>query len=421
MADISVPVADLRVGHYIKLPLSWKQHPFLFSSFRIKDDAQLDIVRQIGLREIIVDPDKSTTEVIITPPPITEEEIVAPAVDPELERHKLQQQQLRRSIRNAERAYGNSVVPLRDSLSRLNINPDEGLGTVAELVRQASQYLCQQEGPVGLHLVRLPAQADSLLLHSLNVAFISMLVAREAGWPPLEIEDTGLAGLVHDIGELKIPSQILRKRTELTKAETNFLNMHVQYGFDQLGQMNAFSQRIRQAVHQHHERLDGSGYPQALQGDKIEPLARLLAVVDSYDEQLHPRHLGKAVVPNQVIAALYKRANKQLDGNFIQLLIKVMGIYPPGSLVQLSDETVALVMSSDPSAALKPCILPFQKGKVPEGVDLINLRQDDRTIARTLELDELTPPQRDFFSLGKRYCYYFSSGEQSELTAMPAE
>ena len=68
MADISVPVADLRVGHYIKLPLSWKQHPFLFSSFRIKDDAQLDIVRQIGLREIIVDPDKSTTEVIITPP-----------------------------------------------------------------------------------------------------------------------------------------------------------------------------------------------------------------------------------------------------------------------------------------------------------------------------------------------------------------
>ena len=413
MSDISVPIADLRVGHYIKLPLSWKQHPFFFSSFRIKDEAQLHIIRSIGLKAIVVDPEKSTVDVCITPEPSIEtpsEAVEEQQPDPQ----KIEQQQLRRSIRSAERAFTNSVSPLRESLSQLNLKPDEGLSTVAELVRNAGLHLSQQEGPVGFHLVRVVNQADSLLLHSLNVAFISMLIAKEAGWTPLDIEDAGLAGLVHDIGEIKIPSQITRKRTELSKAEVNYLRMHVQYGYEQLTNLNAFSMKVRQAAYHHHERLDGSGYPQGLKGEQLEPLSRLIAVVDSYDELLHPRNATRPGVPNQIISSLFKRANKQLDVNFIQLLIKVMGIYPPGSLVQLSDDTMALVMSSEPSAPLKPCVLPFTKGRVQEGVDLINLKNDERTITKVVEHEELTPPQRDFFSLGKHYCYYFSSFSPSE-------
>lgn len=408
MSDISVPIADLRVGHYVKLPLSWKQHPFLFSSFRIKDESQLQIIQNIGLREIIVDPDKSTVEVIITPV-VTEATAVAPDLEPKPDPQKVEQQQLRRSIRSAEKAFTNSVSPLRESLSQLNLKPDEGLGTVAELVRNAGLHLSQQEGPVGFHLVRIVNQADSLLLHSLNVAFIAMLIAKEAGWSPLEIEDAGLAGLVHDIGEIKIPSQITRKRTELSKAEINYLRMHVQYGYEQLTNLNAFSLKVRQAAYQHHERLDGSGYPQGLKGDQLDPLSRLIAVVDSYDEQLHPRNATRPGIPNQIISGLFKRASKQLDSGFMQLLIKVMGVYPPGSLVLLSDGTLALVMSSEPGAPLKPCVLPFTKGRVQEGVDLINLKDDDRTISKVVDYEELTPPQREFFSLGKHYCYYFST------------
>lgn len=411
MADIAVPVSDLQVGHYVKLPLSWKDHPFLFSAFRIKDEEQLNIIRNIGLREITVDPERSTTAVVITPPPAPV--VVAPpppsAEEIAYAQQREQQQQLRRSIRSAERAFGNSVTPLREALSQLNMKPDEGLGNVAELVRQAGIFLSQQEGPVGLHLIRLPAPGDPLLLHSLNVAFISMLVAREAGWEPLDIEDAGLAGLVHDIGELKIPAAILRKRTELTQPEVNYLRMHVRYGFDQLTQLNAFSPRIRKVVLQHHERLDGSGYPDAIKGDVIEPLTKLVMVIDAYDTLLHPRESGKPVLPNQVITDLFKRAGKQLDSTFIKLLIKVIGIYPPGSLVELSDGNLALVMSSHPSTPLKPCVLPWVKGVVPEGVDLVNLNQDVRTISRVVDIEELNPLQREFFGLGNRYCYYFTT------------
>ena len=419
MADIAVPVNDLQIGHYVKLPLSWKDHPFLFSAFRIKDEEQLRIIRGIGLREFVVDPERSTTPIVITPPPAP---VVVEPPPPSAEeiayaQQREQQLQLRRGIRTAERAFGNSVTPLRDAMSQLNMKPDEGLGNVAELVRQAGSFLSQQEGPVGLHLIRLPAPGDPLLLHSLNVAFISMLVAREAGWEPLDIEDAGLAGLVHDIGELKVPSTILRKRTELTPPEVNYLRMHVRYGFDQLTQLNAFTPRIRKVVLQHHERLDGSGYPDGIKDEALDPLAKLVMVIDAYDTSLHPREMTRPVLPNQVITDLFKRAGKQLDATFIKLLIKVIGIYPPGSLVELSDGSLALVMSSHPSTPLKPCVLPWAKGIVPEGVDLVNLNQDARTIRRVVDIDEINPQQREFFGLGNRYCYYFTTSLDEPISA----
>ncbi len=410
MADVTLPIAQLQIGHYIKLPLSWKSHPFLRSSFVIKNLEQIQTLRSIGFTEIVVDPDKSTTEVILLEPePEVATEPTPELDDPAVVANKASQQQMRRAIRTAERAFTSSISPLRDSLTQLNLKPDEGLGAVADLIRHAATHLTSQDGPVGLQLVRAVQQGDPLLLHSLNVAFIAMLIAKEAGWSPLEIEDAGLAGLTHDIGELKIPIQISRKRTELTKPEINFLQMHVQYGFEQLTTLGAFSSKIRDVAYQHHECLDGSGYPKGVKGDQLSALTRLISVVDFYDENLHPRNALLTALPNQVMAKLYKRAGKQLDNTFIQLLIKVMGIYPPGCMVRLSDDNVALVMTSDPTAPLKPCVLPFIRGAVQEGVDLLNLRNATLSIVSAVDPTELTSQQRDFFNLGKRYCYYFSS------------
>ncbi len=404
----AIPINELRIGHYVVLPFGWKNHPFLFSSFRIKDDEQLKTLRSLGVTTIPVDLDKSIginvpeEEVIIEEP---EPEVVEPT---EKELEAQQQQATRRSIRQAEREYSNAMSPLRESLTRLNLKPEEGLATVAGLVRQAATQLINCEETVGFHLVRSIRQGDPLLLNGLNVAFIAMLIAKEANWEPLEIQDAGLAGLVHNIGEMRIPTQISRKKGVLTKAEQNFMKMHVQYGYDQLAQLKAFSPEVRTGVLQHHECLDGSGYPNGLKDNQISPIARLLGVVDFYEENLHPRNSEQTLHPNQVIAALFKKADKQYDGQYIKLLIKVLGIYPPGSIVKLSDETIALVVSSNPVSSLKPIVHPYVKGVVPEGVDLIYLEKDERTIAGIIPLEDLTPQHLDFFGVTKHTCYYYS-------------
>ncbi|HDO1368203.1 TPA: DUF3391 domain-containing protein, partial [Aeromonas veronii] len=282
MALIQASIEQLRVGHYIHLPTGWTNHPFMFNTFKIKDQQQLDILRHLDLTLLMVDPDKS--DLPIEPllrgdipdagPDLDElEELIASGPPP------FDEKAFRRSMRAADKAFGQSMSELRDALGALNLKPDEGLANTAQIVRNAAFTLSQHEGPLGLHLIRSP-HTDILLQHSLNVAFIAMLMARELGMNPIEIEETGLAGLIHDIGELKIPSQITQKRGDLSKAEQNFLNMHPQYGLEMLTQLNAFEPKIRQVAHLHHERLDGSGYPLGIKGGEIPPLARLIGLVD---------------------------------------------------------------------------------------------------------------------------------------------
>ncbi|WP_279487397.1 HD-GYP domain-containing protein [Aeromonas veronii] len=410
MALIQASIEQLRVGHYIHLPTGWTNHPFMFNTFKIKDQQQLDILRHLDLTLLMVDPDKS--DLPIEPllrgdipdagPDLDElEELIASGPPP------FDEKAFRRSMRAADKAFGQSMSELRDALGALNLKPDEGLANTAQIVRNAAFTLSQHEGPLGLHLIRSP-HTDILLQHSLNVAFIAMLMARELGMNPIEIEETGLAGLIHDIGELKIPSQITQKRGDLNKAEQNFLNMHPQYGFDMLTQLNAFEPKIRQVAHLHHERLDGSGYPLGIKGGEIPPLARLIGLVDFYDELLHPRNSGNPAAPSQAISQLYKLSQKKFDQNLVKLLVKVLGVYPPGSLVKLSDESIALVLSTEPTMPLKPKILPYIKAQRPEAVAMIDLREDERIITGVLKQEELDEGQRQFFNLTRRFCYYFA-------------
>ncbi|WP_421304305.1 HD-GYP domain-containing protein [Aeromonas veronii] len=410
MALIQASIEQLRVGHYIHLPTGWTNHPFMFNTFKIKDQQQLDILRHLDLTLLMVDPDKSDLPI----EPLLRGDI--PDAGPDLDEldelidsgpPPFDEKAFRRSMRAADKAFGQSMSELRDALGALNLKPDEGLANTAQIVRNAAFTLSQHEGPLGLHLIRSP-HTDILLQHSLNVAFIAMLMARELGMNPIEIEETGLAGLIHDIGELKIPSQITQKRGDLSKAEQNFLNMHPQYGLEMLTQLNAFEPKIRQVAHLHHERLDGSGYPLGIKGGEIPPLARLIGLVDFYDELLHPRNSGNPAAPSQAISQLYKLSQKKFDQNLVKLLIKVLGVYPPGSLVKLSDESIALVLSTEPTMPLKPKILPYIKAQRPEAVAMIDLREDERIITGVLKQEELDEGQRQFFNLTRRFCYYFA-------------
>ncbi|WP_421281939.1 HD-GYP domain-containing protein [Aeromonas taiwanensis] len=409
MALIQASIEQLRVGHYIHLPTGWTSHPFMFNAFKIRDQQQLDIIRHLELTLLMVDPDKSDLPV----EPLLRAD---PAPSPERERAQdtppptepgFDEKAFRRSLRTADKAFGQSLSDLRDALGALNLKPDEGLANTAQLVRSTASRLASHQGPLGLHLIR-SQHTDSLLQHSLSVAFIAMLMARELGMTPIDIEEAGLAGLLHDIGELRIPSQITQKRGDLNKAEQNFLNMHPQYGIEMLNQLQAFEPRIREVAHLHHERLDGSGFPLGIGGDKIPPLVRLISLVDHYDESLHPRNGINPMGPSQVIGQLFKLSQKKFDQDLVRLLIKVLGVYPPGSLVRLDDDSVALVLSTEPTMPLKPKVQPYIKGQRPEGVAMIDLREDARSIVATLRPEELDEGQRPFFSLGRRVCYYFA-------------
>lgn len=414
MTEITIPVADLQIGYYIKLPMSWKNHPFLLNSFCIKDGEQLTQLRMLGLAEVTVIPEKSKVAIAARKP----EPAVAPEKPPPISamtNQQQQQDQLRRALRQAEKSYGESAMQLKDAFAQLAAKPDASLAIIGTLVRTLAGQLRQDGCSYGLQSVRVSPQSDPLIVHSLNVTILAMLMAKELGWSSLDVEDAGTAALLHDIGELRIPHQILHKRTELTKAELSYMHMHPQYGFDLLCGIHAYTPKIRNAILQHHEWLDGSGYPKKLKADSLPPLSRLLAVTDFVDEQIHPRNSQLAINPNQMLFRLYKKSGKQLDDALTQLLIKLMGIYPPGSFIRLSDDSVGLVLSSHPIHPRQPVILPYIRGQRPETVELVDLQTDERQIVCAIDAHELTNMQKAYFSVEHHHCFFFCS--YPEITA----
>ena len=156
--------------------------------------------------------------------------------------------------------------------------------------------------------------------HSISVAALSMLMAMKLGWEDRIISQLGTAALCHDLGKLKVPETILHKRTDLLPAELNFVKMHPQYGHDQLKQADAFNQLIRAVALQHHEHIDGSGYPKGLKGDKIMLLAKLVCVANAFEEQLHLCEGKKSVSADKALRKLQKFSGKKYESEYVEVL-----------------------------------------------------------------------------------------------------
>jgi len=194
MALIQASIEQLKIGHYIHLPTGWTNHPFMFNAFKIRDQQQLDILRHLELTLLMVDPDKSDlpVEPLLRAEPAPSFELGATQdASPLPTKSAFDEKAFRRSLRTADKAFGQSLSDLRDALGALNLKPDEGLANTAQMVRIVATRLADHQGPLGLHLIR-SQHTDILLQHSLSVAFIAMLMARELGMSHIEIEEARL-------------------------------------------------------------------------------------------------------------------------------------------------------------------------------------------------------------------------------------
>lgn len=151
--------------------------------------------------------------------------------------------------------------------------------------------------------------------------------------------------MFHDIEKLKIPSQILRKATPLTTAELNFPELHPKLGLELLGLPQQFPAQAKAIVEQHHEYLPGSGYPGALQEGQMNKLARTVAVVNEFDNLTHPLDISQARSPLHALSLMYKTMKGKLGDLEMKVMIKMMGVYPPGTVGLLSDKRVGIVMA----------------------------------------------------------------------------
>ncbi|PRO67377.1 HD-GYP domain-containing protein [Alteromonas gracilis] len=224
-----------------------------------------------------------------------------------------------------------------------------------------------------LCLTKIREKDDYLLEHSLNVAILLANFGKYLGMSEEEMQDLSYAGFLHDLGKIKIPDEILHKPGRLTESEMEVMKGHVKHGVDYLETMDIAAPLV-QAISEHHERLDGLGYPAGKQGDAISKAGRMLAIADMYDALTADRVYKPGMSSQKAFAILMSDAPFRLDKALVQQFIMCLGVYPVGSLVLLSNERLAMVLEQKDSP-LTPLVKVFYSVRnshylTPRDIDL---------------------------------------------------
>ncbi|MDD2760520.1 MAG: HD domain-containing protein, partial [Methylomonas sp.] len=263
-------------------------------------------------------------------------------------------------------------------------------------------------------LMNVKNNDDGAYYHSLNVTMLALMLGREAQLSQAEMCELGLGSLLHDIGKEKVPTQILLKKTPWNNAETNFYKQHVAYGLELAEKLPDLPAGAIEIIAQHHEMLDGSGYPAGLEGGRIGKLARIVAIVNAFDNACNKINPADSLTPAQALALMFKRERDKYDAKLLQHFVRCLGVYPPGSVVRLNNDTIALVVSVNPGNLLCPSLLLYDPSVPKEEALLFNLADEpDLSVVKTLRPAELPKPVFDYLDPRIRISYFSESAKNA--------
>ena len=216
---------------------------------------------------------------------------------------------------------------------------------------------------IAVDISALKTSDEYTFKHSVDVATMSMIVAKKMGMGKDDVYNIGIAGLLHDMGKSKIPPEILNKPAKLTDEEFEVMKQHSVYGYRILKNKNDFAVPIATAVLQHHEKVNGTGYPMGVTSEKIIPYAKILSVVDVYDALVTERPYKDAMSQRNAIEIIMSMT-AELDITAMRSFLGSVILYPVDSVVQLSNGEEACVVENHPEAVLRPTVVGLKSGRV---------------------------------------------------------
>lgn len=247
---------------------------------------------------------------------------------------------------------------------------DEALNEMVDSIERNADAL--------LWLARLKKTDDYSYNHALNVSITLMALAKFMALPKKQIKDLGLAGLLQDIGKVKIPKDLLQKKEKITAEEFEIFKKHVDHALALLEVTDNISSTTMITVSQHHERIDGSGYPYQLSGKQISLTGQMAGLIDTYCALTSNKAYAKSVYNQSALETIHALRDTKFDGRLIDQLVQFLGIYPVSSLVELSSGEVAVVIQQNSVRRLQPKVMVLlnpdkTKNQFPPTLNLINL------------------------------------------------
>ncbi len=382
--SVEIPVAQVRIGMYVAaLDRDWRSTPFLLQGFRVAADDEIETLRK-ECGKVVIDPTHSTPgsfehlpDIYVKPKrydltwlkqlrerfggqgtrddaaDLEARELIPKGIVPHA---YAELKPVETEIRHAEEIYQGTDATLE------LINKQVADGEKVNLERLGGAIENMVESAIAnpdalLWVARIRAEDAATYAHGVKVAIYLLQLGRHLGFPPGQLANLGAIGLLLDLGKIKVDRELLLRPGKLTPGEFTAVKRHVELGIQTLEESGNVDPDVRDGIAQHHERLDGSGYPHGLTGPNISIYGRMAAVADSFAALTSRRPYAAPLPAYDALKILYKQAGTHYHGPLVEQFVQAIGVFPAGSLVELSSGEIATVVAHNRVRRLEPRVL----------------------------------------------------------------
>lgn len=354
---LRIYASDLKLGMYVaQLDRPWTDTPFMFQGFILEREEEIEMLQEY-CTSVFVDMEKSTREAVARLAalrPVTTAK--KPSVKKPPKGEGFSEEAFRASLRRSHTVYRAARRWIDQMLEDSRLGNSIDTDQARELVTQLADEVIRNPDAL-VWLTFLKTRDEYTATHCMNVCILALTFGRCLGLDEDELHCLGLGALLHDLGKMQIPDEVLNKPGQLTEDEFDQMKQHPGLGFAMLGDDENLNEVSLHIVLHHHERLDGRGYPAGLTAEEIPLLTRVSSIVDVYDAITSDRCYHDGIPPAEALENLFKWAAGNFDVHLLEHFIKCIGIYPIGSVVRLSSGEVGIIVASDERNRLKPIIL----------------------------------------------------------------
>lgn len=378
-----IPVDQLTVGMFVHgFDAGWLEHPFWRGRILIKEPERLRAIQASGLQHCWIDISKGMDVPLHTAQeaPVTEAVSEAPRIGRPGDRVTLADE-----LEQAARLRARAMQVTRRIFSEARLGNAVRADDCTQLVDDVVDSLNRHPDAL-VSLLRLKSADEYTYLHSVAVCALMVGLAHQLGLDDSQTREAGMAGMLHDLGKAAMPQEILNKPGQLTAAEFEIIKQHPVRGEEILRAGAQVSEATLDVCRHHHERFDGKGYPDCLDGSRLSLVARMGAICDVYDAVTSDRPYKNAWDPAHALSQMATWSG-HFDVTVFRSFVKCVGIYPTGSLVRMHSGRLAVVLEQNPTELTCPKVKVFFSTKSgmplePKIIDLASPHVTDQVAAR---------------------------------------
>ncbi len=398
---VKVPVSELQFGMFIcELDKPWLDTPFMIQGFLLEHDSQRKVLNEQCLY-VVVDKGKSKRRAFAK----RERLSLGKTLEQTFPTRKLKTYQdvtsFEDELKSAKDIYRNYEETVSRIYDQYNSSRKIDLKAANEAVGNIVSSIIRNPDACNL-LQQMKRKGDYLYNHAIGTSIWAASMARQIGLPETDIRTAAMGGLLCDIGKVSLSRRILEKPEKLDSSELALIKTHVLTDEKFEEEHPGLSQKVLSIIRSHHERHDGSGYPDGLKGNAVPVFARIVGLADTYDAMTNHRSYARAKTPDKAIKELYEQRDFKFQAEIVEEFIQATGVYPVGTLVELNSGEVGIVIAEYRSRRMRPKLLiVLEQDKAPPTkpyyLDLSEQPQETHFISKSLEPGAYGLDSDDFF------------------------